>query len=198
MVKLPPAVNVAACRFTNTTTTHFTGLRLPPPSSLNGPRANLSNMLTAADFLKDVIPAALPGVLFFHGTLKQLSQQLDKLPARGQCVCLNDSLNFTVATTATGAQEPSFTLSLVCGIKSHPNWSAAQRNQVQRVTLAWARLLGPAMEKAGATVKGSLQGSTFFNLFDVNIDGCTVAYQVTLPDAWDYCIPQIPELPAGL
>lgn len=152
-------------------------------------------MQTAADFLAPVIAQALPGVLFFHGTLKQLEEGLNKLPLRGQCCCLNDSIRFTVATTATGAQTVASTVTLLLGIKSHPAWSPEQRNLVQRVTLAQARVLPAAFEAAGATVLGALQGDTFFNLFAVNIDGCQVAYQLQLPDNWDYCIPEIPELP---
>lgn len=151
-------------------------------------------MQTAADYLKDLIPQLLPGVLFFHGTIKQLSEDLDTLPLRGQCVCLNDSTRFTVATTKTGAQEVGFTVSLMLGIKSHPAWRPAERNQVQRITLAWARVLAAEFTRLGV-LRATLQGDTFFNLFDVNIDGCTVAYQLQLPDLWDYCIPEIPELP---
>jgi hypothetical protein len=153
-------------------------------------------MNTAADFLKPVIPQALPGVLFFHGTLSQLDTQLNALPTAGQAVCLNNSQHFAVSTTKTGYQQNTETLTLVLCIKSHPAWDQEQRNLLQRITRAWALLLPAAFETAGAKVLGNIQGDTFFNLFSANVDGCQVTYQLELPDMWDPCSIVIPAMPA--
>lgn len=154
-------------------------------------------MDTLVDFFKPVVAQALgPRVAFVYGSLAQINTQLEALPVGMGVLAMNNLLPFTLELPKlAGPQVLGHSVTLMLAVKSHPDWAPDKRNEAQRATLAWLRLLPTALEKAGATVLGSISGSYFINMFDTNLDGVSAGFRLQLPDTWDYCQPVVPPIP---
>lgn len=153
-------------------------------------------MNTVVDFFKPIVAAKMPQAQFFYGSLNQINVALEALQVGKGCVCMNNLLPFTLNFLPTGAQDFKHSVTIMLAVKSHPSWGQEKRNEAQRVTLAWVRLLPQWLEAAGAKIVGAASGSYFINMFDANLDGIYISFQLQLPDTWDYCIPEIPAIPS--